>query len=137
VRSKDVPQDPGATYEGHQRLTYAVAEDGRYTGVASIGWEAEIDATKVAKAAADHRIALAWEEVKKGQKSTLHYYMTLFQMDLTLMAGETGFWSFQVRRHLRPDIFAGLSHEKLKRYAEAMNISVDQLRSLPAEPEQL
>ena len=38
MREKDVPQDEGLN-QGLPEITYAVAENGRYVGVPSLGWE--------------------------------------------------------------------------------------------------
>jgi hypothetical protein len=51
-------------------------------------------------------------------------------MDIGVLAGYTGFWKWQVRRHLRPGVFKKLSARKLRRYAEVFEVSVNDLFTL-------
>jgi hypothetical protein len=52
-------------------------------------------------------------------------------MDVALLSQTSGFWQWRVRRHLRPEGFAKLSPAALTRYAHALGIAPDQLRTLP------
>ena len=135
MKSDDVPQDPGACYAGTlRRLTYAVGEDGDYEGVPSVGWEAEIEATRVATERAIARIRGAWEAARGGRTSPLGYHMVAAQMDLGLLSNETGLWRWRIKRHLR-----ALPQDPvlLERYADALGIRVEALQELPEEPELL
>jgi hypothetical protein len=51
-------------------------------------------------------------------------------MDISIMAGYTGFWKWQVKRHLNPSVFKKLSNKKLLKYAELFNVSVDELKTM-------
>ena len=135
MKSDDVPQDPGACYEGQlRRLTYAVGEDGTYKGVPSIGWEAEIAATQEATERANARIQKAWEAAREGRTSTLGYHMVAAQMDLMLLSNETGLWRWRIKRHLRS---LPASIDLHSRYADALGLSVEALGGLPETPELL
>jgi hypothetical protein len=46
------------------------------------------------------------------------------------VAAYTGFWKWQVKRHLKPAVFARLSEKKMKRYAEVFNVSVEDLKTM-------
>ena len=70
----------------------------------------------------------ARQRVAAGQTSTLEYHMNKARMDLPLLAQTTGLWQWRIRRHFRPAIFAGLSTTLLQRYAEAMGLSIEQLK---------
>lgn len=131
----EVPQDPGSSLAGHEKLNYAVGEDGAYTGVATIGWEAEISATAVSTAATRMAIQKAWEQAKRGETSPLGYHMAVVQMDAGQLAGELGKWAWQVRRHLKPGVWAGLSAAQLAQYAEVMSIPVASLLIVPDAPD--
>jgi hypothetical protein len=135
VKVRDVPQDPGACFAGHEKLNYAVGDDGRYTGVPTIGWETEIAATEVGLRATVAAITAAWESARAGKTSPLAYHMAAAQMDVGQLATDTGLWSWRVRRHLRPAVFAGLSPALLDRYADALGIAADTLRTVPPAPD--
>jgi hypothetical protein len=53
------------------------------------------------------------------------------RMDIAILAQSTGLWQWRVRRHLQPAHFAKLSNKLLEKYAEALGMTVDQLKSLP------
>jgi len=132
VKREDVPQDPGSCYEGSlRRLTWAVGEDGRYIGEPSIGWEAEIAATRVWTERSNAAISAAFEDARSGRGSPLAYHMAVQQMDAALLAAETGIWRWRIRRHLRADVFARLGPGVLERYTDALGRDVSALPDAP------
>jgi hypothetical protein len=124
----DVPQEGNATLGGHRKAVYARGADGKMHIVQSAGWEVEEIVTR--QAVDDlHRLAdEARQRVVAGQTSALEYHMHKARMDVPLLAQVTGLWQWRIRRHFRPDIFAHLSPALLARYAEAMGLTVDQLK---------
>ncbi|MCP4805944.1 MAG: hypothetical protein GY913_03890 [Proteobacteria bacterium] len=134
MKKDDVPQDGGAVYEGTlRRVTYAVGEDG-YEPVKSIGWEAEIAATEVSREFDNERITEAWEAARSGATSPLPYHMAVARMDDPLLSVETGFWRLRIRwdKKALPN-----DSSRLRRYSDALGISVEALMSLPDAPELL
>lgn len=129
-----VPQDASPTYGGLRKLLYAVDEKGEYTGVPSSGWEVESFSTELAVAELERHRAEAWQRARDGRSSALEYHMFARRMDFDTLAAVSGMWHWRLRRHLRPAVFARLSHRILRRYADAMGITVEQLRVLPAAP---
>jgi hypothetical protein len=135
VKTHEVPQDPGACLAGHEKLNYAVDAEGKYVGVPTIGWEVENTVTQLStQITADH-ITRAWEDARAGRTSPLGYHMAVVQMDAGQLAAELGIWAWQVRRHVKPAVFAGLSAAKLGRYADALGITVEALRQVPDAPD--
>jgi hypothetical protein len=51
-------------------------------------------------------------------------------MDIAILASYTGFWKWQVKRHLKPSVFEKLSYKRLQRYAEVFNIPVEDLKNM-------
>ncbi len=51
-------------------------------------------------------------------------------MDISILAGYTGFWKWQIKKHLKPDVFNRLSLDKLERYAMAFDVNVEDLKSM-------
>jgi hypothetical protein len=132
---QSVPQDASRTYGGLRKLLYAVDENGKYTGVPSSGWEAESFSTELAVAELLRLRDQAWQRARDGNSSALEYHMYRSRMDFDTLVMISGVWRWRVRRHLRPGVFARLSDSMLSRYAEAMGISVAELKHLPASPD--
>jgi hypothetical protein len=130
MKTTEVPQDE-SMLAGHRRACYAVDEHGRYVVVPSKGWQAE----NIVNAQAVEEIRRAVEAVRGrvhlGRASPLEYHMVRCQMTPGLLASYTGLWSWRVRRHLKPEIFARLKPALLTRYAQAFGISVEALGSVP------
>jgi hypothetical protein len=135
VKVDEVPQDPGSCLGGHEKLNYAVDAQGRYTGVPTIGWEAEISATEVGTRATAAAITAAWNAARAGSTSPLGYHMAVAQMDPAQLAMDCGTWAWRVRWHLRPGSFAALSPAQLARYADALGITPEALCTLPDAPD--
>jgi len=131
MKTRDVPQEE-SILAGHQRACYAQDENGRYVVVGSIGWEVEKIVNGQANDEVRAQIAQALAGARRGELSPLAYHMARRQMDLGLLAAYTGFSRLRIRWHLRPKVFAGLPERVLQRYAEAMQLPLDQLRALPA-----
>ena len=128
-----VPQDPSPTYEGQRKLLYAVDAKGDYTGVQSAGWEPETFATLTAVAELDRLREEALTRASKGQTSALEFHMFDRRMELDTLAATTGIWKWRIRRHFDVEKFGRLSPAILQRYADAMGISVERLRSVPPQ----
>lgn len=124
----EVPQEGNSTLGGHRKAMYARGTDGKLHIVQSAGWEVE---EIVTKQAVDDLLRLtenARQRVLAGQTSPLEYHMYRVRMDVPLLAQASGIWQWRIRRHFRPAVFAGLSASLLATYADAMGISVEQLK---------
>jgi hypothetical protein len=130
MKKEEVPQDPGSLVKVTKELCYATDDSGKYTTELSQGWEVKTGALDVAWQDIAERVAAAREKVLRREASPLLYFMELKLMDIGVLAGYTGFWKWQVKRHLRPAIFKKLSERKLRRYAEVFEVSVPDLNSL-------
>ena len=124
----EVPQEGNATLGGHRKALYARGADGKLQIVRSAGWEVEEIVTRQAVEDLDRLAEDARQRVAAGLTSPLEYHMHKARMDVPLLAQTTGLWQWRIRRHFRPAIFARLSTTLLQRYAEAMGLSIDQLK---------
>lgn len=131
MKPDEVPQDRVAYYGDARKALYAVDRDGQYVTVASTGWDAEATVTADAIAEFTRLADAARGRVDRGESSPLEYHMYARRMDLPTLAQTAGYWQICVRRALRPKIFAGLKAERLQRYADALGLSIDELRRLP------
>ncbi len=124
----EVPQEGNSTLGGHRKAMYARGTDGKLHIVQSAGWEVE---EIVTKQAVDDLLRLtenARQRVLAGQTSPLEYHMYRVRMDVPLLSQASGIWQWRIRRHFRPAVFAGLSVSLLATYADAMGMTVDQLK---------
>lgn len=127
MKVNEIPQDPGALGKIAKEVAYAVDEKGKYTTALSTGWEIKMKALDIAWEDVEKRIAAARQKVLNGEASPLLYYMELKIMDVTIVSGYTGFWKWQVKRHLKPSVFNKLSGKKLDKYARLFEVSREQL----------
>jgi hypothetical protein len=137
MKKEEVPQDPGSLGKVTKEVCYATDESGKYTTELSQGWEVKTGALDVAWQDIAERVAAAREKVSRREASPLLYFMELKLMDVGVLAGYTGFWKWQVRRHLRPGVFRRLSERKLRRYAEVFDVAVNDLNSLDTHEDPL
>jgi len=128
MKREEVPQDSCKSYSGHKKLIYAVDDQGHYEGVKSSGWEVEGFATEMAVKALDEQLAKATTEYQQGEISALGYYIPLLRFDLMSLAHATGFFQWQIKRHMTVTIFNKLSDKKLMKYCAVFNVSLDELK---------
>jgi len=133
MKKEHVPQDQSKTYAGHQKVIYAVNQQGRYETVESSGWEPEELVTLAAVEDLNELTKESRKKVEQGVSSTLEYFMYSRRFDITGLAQASGFFEWQVKRHLTPTLFKGLSLKKKLKYADALGISVEELSYLPKE----
>jgi hypothetical protein len=131
MRKNQVPQDQSRTYAGHKKVIYAVNQQGDYETVESSGWEPEESVTRAAVEELVELTAKARENVEQGVSSTLEYYMYSRRFDITGLSQATGFFKWQVKRHLKAKIFKRLSDKKLSIYSDALGLSINELKKLP------
>lgn len=135
MKKKQVPQDNSDVYQGQKKLLYAVNDEGHYQGVQSSGWEVETFATKLAVEALEQQAQQALKDANAGKVSPLMYHMLSARHDVLSLAQATGFFQWQVKRHLTPKVFNKLNRRKLLQYADVLSITVEQLQELPHEHE--
>jgi hypothetical protein len=131
MKIQDVPQDDGPESEV-RRLMWAVDEQGRFVTVPSAGWEPSNTGFLKYWEFLGNLIHEARHAVQRGEKSPLWYWMTLNILNERMLADYMGLWTWRVRRHMRPQVFAKLDRSLLERYAVLFRITPDELRQLPA-----
>ena len=130
MKKEDIPQDGGALTKLTKEVVYAVDNSGNYTTELSTGWEVKATALDVAWQDIEQRIENARQKVLNNEASPILFFIELRLMDIGIVAAYTGFWKWTVKRHLKPSVFKKLSEQKLKKYAEAFNISVEELKTM-------
>lgn len=130
MKKEDIPQDDSALNKLTKEVVYAVDGEGKYVTGLSTGWEVKATALDVAWEDIEQRIKNARQKVMNNEASPLLFFIELRLMDIGIVSAYTGFWKWRVKRHLKPAIFEKLSEKKLKKYAEAFNISVEELKTM-------
>ena len=131
MKAKEVPQDLKYFKDVVIRdLTYAVDDDGRYTSVVSDGWDVKNDA-----------LGIVWEDILEecepirrlvlAQKlSPIAYHMKRNLQNIGLLSAYSGIPKRKIKKHLRYDDFMQLDDVTLQRYADALRLSVEELKKV-------
>jgi hypothetical protein len=132
MKKENVPQDMSSLGKITKEVCYATDSSGKYVTELSSGWDVKINALDVAWKDVEERIARARQQVLNKQASPLLFFMEYRLMDLGILSDYTGFWKWQIKRHLKPEVFKNLSEKKLKKYAEAFDVKVEDLKTTTA-----
>lgn len=129
MKKKEVPQDQGLTEGRFADVCYALDENGNYVTVLSEGWKPKVDAMLQAWEVINEKVEQVRQDVLTGKVSPIAYYMEKNIMDVKLLSDYVNLPRRKVRKHIIPEIFFRLEEDILARYAEAFNITVDELRN--------
>jgi len=128
MKREQVPQDDENLMDGRGReLCYAVDENGNYVQVLSSGWAPKNAALLQAWEQINEEAKEALIRVKAGKVSPLAFFMARGMFDVKLLSDFTDIPKKKINAHLEPDNFRRLDDVMLGKYAEAFNISVDEL----------
>ena len=127
----DVPQEGNRTLGSHRKALYAKNDQGQMVIVPSRGSEVDETVTLQAVERMGALADAAKQRVLAGQSAPLEYWMCACRMDVALLSQVSGIWQWRIRRHFHPQRFALLPLRLLARYAEALGLSIAQLRSRP------
>ncbi len=131
MKREDVPQDESSALAGQKKPLYVVNAEGEYVTELSSGWDAEEVVLSQAIEQFELQAIAAHDRARNGHSAPLEYHMYQARMDISVLSQSTGFFKWQIRRHMRPAIFTKLSEKKLTRYCDALGLSLTQLRVLP------
>ena len=130
MKKENVPQDLSSLGKITKEVCYATDKSGKYVTELSRGWDVKIDALDVAWGDVEARRAAAKQKVLNNEASPLLYLMEYKLMDVGILSDYTGFWKWQIKRHLDPKVFNKLSDKKLKKYADAFNIKIEDIKTM-------
>ena len=131
MKVKEVPQD-SRIYIGNlfSDMNYAVDDDGNYVPVFSEGWKVKNDALDVALDAVNERCEEVRKQVLADELSPLAYHLEKNIMEVSLFAKYTGVSKRTIKKHLKPENFKELDDSALHEYAEALRITVEELKTV-------
>jgi len=135
MKKEATPQDLSSLGKITNELCYVTDDSGRYITELSKGWEVKIKALDVAWEDIRRRVESARERVLANNASPILFFMEYRLMDIDILADYSGFWKWQIKRHLKPKVFNSLSNKKLMKYAMAFNINVENLKSMTVNEE--
>ncbi|MDR2790955.1 MAG: hypothetical protein LBB59_08295 [Campylobacteraceae bacterium] len=127
MKIKDTPQEINKTLDGAKKALYAQDDNGEYKIIASAGWKVEEMATLAAIEELKEQEKAAFKEYLEGRLSPLPYYMYQKRMDISILACTAGMCKWRVKRHFKPSVFKKLNNNILMRYAEALDIKIEDL----------
>jgi hypothetical protein len=130
MKKEEIPQDLGALGKITGEIVYAVDETGKYTTELSNGWEVKSSALEVAWKDVEQRIEAARQKVNNKEASPILFFMELRVMDIPIVAAYTGFWKWQVKKHLKYPVFEKLTESRLAKYAALFEVSVEELKTM-------
>jgi len=131
MKVNEVPQD-SRIYVGNlfSDMTYALDDDGNYVPVFSEGWKVKNDALDIALDAVNERCEEVRKQVLAGKLSPLAYHLEKNIMEVGLFAKYTGVSKRTIKKHLEPENFKELDDSVLLQYAEALRITVEELKTV-------
>jgi hypothetical protein len=135
MKKEDVPQDLSSLGKITKEVCFATDSEGKYVTELSKGWEVKITALDVAWKDIEDRVAAARQKVLNNEASPILFFMERRLMDLGIVADYTGFWKWQIKRHIKPAAFNKLSEKQLLRYADAFNVSVEDFKTMNVHEE--
>ena len=130
MKKEDVPQDLSALGKITTEICYATDESGNYTTSQSKGWQVKIEALGVTWDDIEKKVQTAREKVLNNEASPLLFFMERSVMNISILADYTGFWKWQIKRHLKPSVFRKLSEKTLRKYADVFNVSVEEFKTM-------
>tara|TARA_B110000285_G_scaffold101709_1_gene115757 strand:+ start:975 stop:1373 length:399 start_codon:yes stop_codon:yes gene_type:complete len=129
MKKNELPQDKGSLENFTREVCYVKNENGKYEKGLSTGWEAKQVALDNAWEEIDRIVQKTKQEVLDGKFSPIKYYMELKIMDMPVLVGYTGFYSWQIKRHMKPSVFNKMNEKKMMIYAKTFDISIEDLKN--------
>jgi len=135
MKKDEVPQDLGSLGKITKEVCYATDASGKYTTELSNGWEVKTNALDVTWDDINQKIAAAKQKVLNNEASPILFFMEKNIMNTGILSSYTGFFKWQIKRHLKPAVFNKLSNKKLTKYAEVFNVSIEELKTMNVHAE--
>lgn len=130
MKKQNLPQDESNLQSANMtEVLYVTDENDNYTTANSIGWDAKKAALEESMELINERIEEAKQNVANNLVSPIIYFMELNKMDVQVLAAYVDMWQWTVKRHAKPKTFKRLSDSTLKKYADAFEISVEELKN--------
>ena len=130
MKKNDIPQDKTHLTKFTREVVYAQDNSGHYEKNLSQGWNVKNEALDNAWENINREVEEARLALKNNEKSPVYFFMKKNLMDTKILASYTGIWPFFIKRHFTPRVFKKLKERTLKKYAEAFEITVEELKNV-------
>jgi hypothetical protein len=131
MKVEEVPQNGKYFEKTYARdICYAVDDKGNYRQVVSVGWEPKNDALSLVWENISEEAESIRQEVLRGEKSPLAFHMKMCLLNVGMLSAYTDIPKRLVKKHLTTAHFRQLDDVALKKYADAMNITVEELKKV-------
>ena len=117
-------------YGKHREMLYSYDEGGNFEKDVTYHGEPDRVVLQQAWDMFNERKEQAKQRVLAGKASPIVYYMEKIYTDTLSLSMMAGIPIWKVKLHFRPWFFKRMSEKDRKKYAEAFNISVDQLNQV-------
>ena len=129
MKTEEVPQDLQFFKDNVIRdVMYAVDENGNYTSVLSDGWSVKNDALNAVWDDIREQCEEIRVQVMAREVSPLAYHMKKSLLSIGMLASYAEIPKRKIKKHLNYDEFMKLDNETLRKYADAMRITVEELK---------
>ena len=132
MKKVDIPQEENEALNGQKKVMYASNDEGKFQRF-KYGSKVEEYATKVALSEYEELKKEALQKIQEGSSSCLEYFMYDNRMDLATLASITGLFQFRIKRHFKANIFKKLKDTILTKYANAFNITLEDIKEFECE----
>ena len=130
MKKDNVPQDQSQMEKARMtEVLYVTDDNDNYTTERSKGWQAKTLALDESMELINERAQEAKDNIKNGTASPIHYFMEINKMDWGVLAAYVGKWAWFVKNDAKPKNFKKLSASALQKYADAFDISVEELKN--------
>jgi hypothetical protein len=96
----------------------------------NLKWEQKLDASMVVMANSSQELEMIYQQIVAGQLSPIAYYIHKNAFTINILSAYTGIPKRHIKKHLKPEKFEQLHSETLNKYAEAFEISVEELKNI-------
>lgn len=124
-----IPQEENKTTDGQQKVMYAPNDDGKFETF-KYGSSVEEYATTLAVEEYNILMEQSKQDILSFKSSPIEYFMYKNRMDIPTLASVVGRFQFTVKRHSKYRHFQKLSNKVLLQYADAFDITLDELKGL-------
>jgi len=131
MKVEDVPQDLLYYKDSVLRdLIYAVDDNGQYQAVTSDGWSVKSEVLDVVLDDIREQCEEIRQQVYAKETSPLAYHIKKSLLDVGMLSAYSGISKWKIRKHLKYDAFMKIDEKTMKKYADAMRITVEELKQV-------
>jgi hypothetical protein len=109
---------------------YSIDQEGNWNRKMIANWGAKEIVNTQTWLIVQERINAAKDKIRSGEMSPIGFYMVKCIMDAKLCSEFTGIPVWKVKKHMKPKNFDKLKPEYLKKYADAFEVTVEELTHL-------